>query len=412
MLQFFNNIKILTKYIFPKRISMIQRLCSVIIFILFIMIIMTNAVISGVNDKFTKQIISTKGDINIKMNNLYDKYSENTLSEYKFINKTIPSSNLQSTLYSDSNNKFYGTLSTLYKKNDLKYKLNLFNFNYNNTIFSKKYPNIFIGKNLAQQSQLQIGDITYMYILPEMKDHSITSIFANKITQKCHISGILSTDNVILDTVIVLGDINEMSYFSQRNINKYLNQLEVYTDSYEKSDIYSNQIKKDYPKLSPISWKEEFKSIYNIFQRNIKIKNVFLNIFLFILILINIICILMFYYIKKKEIGILISLGASRLLIISIFVISSLKYIIFNAFIGSILTYFIITHSFYIGEYLSEYNFYNIFDGLILFVQKSNLIITFDYILYLNIFNLFSTILISLSIVLYIYNISIYEQIR
>lgn len=370
-----------------------------------------NSAMNGMNQKFKNQIVSTKGDITLYINNAAKQQNiEKKIRKYPFIKSVIPSCNFQTIL---SGNSYAGCLTLCYYDKDIKEKLQFYNFK-DKIIKPKNHPGVFIGKNIAEKNNLKVNDIVTLYMIPNNIEGSLREIYFNTIKIDVMITGILSTQNFILDSLTIVSSIEDLQKCmkKQLNLKSKINQIEIYSDSYDKSKTYSKMMKNDFKDLKFVSWEEEFKDLYKILNHFVIVKDALINMLMFIVLIINIICIIIFYYLKSKEIGILISLGASRYLIALIFVSSTLKYIMICGALGSSFAYLSLLYAGNIVSSLKIINVYSIFDGIIFFLTKINFIMNIYDLIYINILNLIITIVISIILSCYVFSKPVYNQIN
>jgi lipoprotein-releasing system permease protein len=279
-------------------------------------LIISLSVMSGFQRDIRNRIIGSQPHMTItSLNSCFTNYFivQKKIQKNKTVQNVIPFISKQALV--TNSNLDYTTLITL----------KALNYNKNLTTNSSKIPNIIIGKELAKNLSVNVGDKVQIILIHD-----------NFKTCYCNISSIVTFGQYMLDSYLCL--INLQQGQRMFEMDNKINGFDIYLTNYNKAQTAKKQIQEILPSLYNITtWIETNKQLFSA----LKIEKIMMTIILGFIIFVasfNITSNLIMSSIQKtKDIGIMSALGFSRWSISKIFFLEGIIIGSFGIIIGVIL---------------------------------------------------------------------------
>ncbi len=338
MFNFF-DLWVAKRYLFPKTkdgfFSIITTFSFLGISLGVATLIIVMSVMNGFREELTSKVLGVNGHMKVKLyNNAYIiKYKE----LIKSLNNTEPEIKQHATLTSQGlltyRNNSSGVIIKGISYEDLKERKLLSNAISNEALIDfKKRQGIIIGKRLKEQ--LNIDESSFIKII---SSKSFETPFGKLIRSADYkVSGFFETGMYEYDLSLVLVPLETLQDFL--GINERIDTLELFVPNFDEIDKFYNSLRNELPDyLNLIDWRSLNPSLFNAIkvERNV----MFLILLLIILVAaFNLISsMIMLVNNKKKDIGVLRTLGVTRFQLLKIFVLNGFSI----GFIGTILGFFL-----------------------------------------------------------------------
>ncbi len=355
-------------------------LIGIIIGVSALLLILT--VMNGMRDVIIKRIISSSPEMELNLND--DDNLENitkTLESFDFV-KYINFVNEEDLVIIHKNetilSKFIGiNLEKFQENNDILNKIVYSNTiqresglisGHNNIDFFKK-DGAFIGYELSRRYGINLGD--KITVISLNKDN-FSSFGRLPLSETFTIQGIYSNLIPELESSIVyVADINLKSFSKS---NRLYNKINIYTNDFSKANSYKKEIQAVLENNAVNSWSDKNSNLYNAQKLEKTIMSFILGLII-ILSSFNLTgSFLKKVSNKKREIGILSTLGFSKKDIMTIFLNQGIILGIIGVFVGNCLAIILLQIQIHFNVITMPANISHLFPTLPISIQVSDFI--------------------------------------
>ncbi len=350
-----------------KFVSFISFVSLIGIMIGVAALIVVMSVMNGFHRELTKNIIGINGDITIISENEHiNNYSEiqKQLSKLDYISNITPSIYAQS--LARGNRSDTGVIVKAFNLEDLKHKKEISE----NIIFGNiedfigKNP-IMIGSELAYILGVKLGNIvklisantinTAFGTMPRSKDFTVIAIFN---------SGKYDYDSM----TVIMPLSSAQTFFS---LGDNINIMEIYTENYDKADIFASNIQKILGSVYKVnSWKKTNMQLLSA----LAVERVAMLVILTLIIIVaafNIVSTLfMLVKDKSRDIAILKTIGAKQSQIMMLFIYNGMIVGFLGTFMGASLGTIIAYNISSIKNFLEQISGVKIFEAAVYFLYN------------------------------------------
>ena len=383
MITFF-DIWVSKRYLLPKTKDSFFSIITIFSFLGISLgvatLIIVMSVMNGFREELTSKVLGINGQMKVKLyNNQKINNYENIVSLLK---ETNPSVTTHPTILSQGlinfKNLSTGVLIKGLEIENLKERKLLSNKLSKDTLSEyKKNNGILVGNRLKEKFNLKKNDFVNL-ISPQ----GFKTPFGKLTTsQNYKIIGFFETGMYEYDLSLIIMPLKNLQTFLGVNRNQ-VDSIEIFVNDFKSVNQFSKNIKNIIPKyFEVVDWRELNPSLFNAIEveRNV----MFLILFLIILVAaFNLISsMIMLVNNKKKDIGILRTLGVTKYQLLKIFIINGFSIGLIGTFLGVILGISFCLNINEIKSFLELLTDSNLFAEEIYFFSKLPIIINLNEII-------------------------------
>lgn len=394
MVKFF-ELWVAARYLFPKKKDGFFSLVTIFSFFGISLgvatLIIVMSVMNGFKEELTSKVLGVNGHIKIQ------NYNNIKLSNYKelveIIKKKIPSSNVEPSIISQSlvvsSNSSRGVFLKGLNYENFKDR-NIFseNINHKTLIDFKNGEGIIIGKRLHEKLGVKKNDFLKI-ISPRGLETPFGKINNSK---NFKVLDYFETGMYEYDVSLIIVPLNILQNFL--GVGDSVDNIEVFVDDFSKFDEYFSIINKTIAKgYSILDWRSLNPSLFNAIEveRNV----MFLILLLIIIVAVfNLISsLMMLVHNKKKDIGILRSMGVSKFQLLKIFILNGFTIGLIGTLLGLTLGMMFCININEIKNFIELFIEGELFAKEIYFFSSLPVIINTKQVFFISFFSIFCSLL-------------------